>query len=259
MAEKLKLDIDPAWTRFQAKHLHALEPIIRSSQRRLSCWSVAGLMVEPIATGGAVLVVTDGGTLAAIFDPNARASRPLRITVPDELFSAVTPPPGVKMYAPGEPCTVDLPEWAQPGQVYAYALSAMVFGQMPHPCDEGEDYILASIHAEDGNTYAGGFRIHKEPPTLNWRATLAKPRTGAPGRINLYPHILAHFDRIEALFRTGMEMSFGGADEAVILTVPEAPFIGAVMPNKYDIEAPATPAWVTLPPIASDDSLPSAA
>ena len=231
---------------FQARYLYALEPLIRASQGDVMRLGTSGLIVEPVETGGAVLVTTDGHFLAAIFDDAARATRPMRMTISDYLFDAVKPPPGVKFFDQGNTFEMPMPEWAQPGEVYAWGLAAYVLGLMPHPSFETEDGgILASISAEKGNVYAGGYRIHRDPPTLPWRRIFAGERRPTASRLNVYPQVLARFDRIERLFREGVEVVVAGDQQPLILTVPGHPeFIGAIMPNSVPIEAPDLSSWI---------------
>ena len=237
---------DKAVARFHPRYLHALEPLIRASQDNVLRWSTAGLIVEPVASGGVLLVTTDGGSLAAIHDAAGRATRPMRLTIPDALFDAVTAPAGVSMFDQGTTFAMDLPEWAQPGEVYAWGLAAYVLPKMPHPhFRRGDDSLLASVGAEEGNTYAGGYRIHKEPPTLDWRRIFAADRVGIASHINFYPDRLDRFSRIERLSHgKGLEIAIAGPTQALILTVPGLPeFVGAMMPNSTPIEAAALPDW----------------
>lgn len=99
---------------FHAKYLHALEPIIRLSQTDLSAAlrNVSGLMIEPCSQGGVILSATNGRVLAAVRDPDGRADRLARITIPDVLFTAATPAKPLVLNGYGEEIEIPMPEWA---------------------------------------------------------------------------------------------------------------------------------------------------
>lgn len=236
---------------FRADLLHALEPIIRSSQCDWRGFSREGLFIEPCSEGGVLLIATDGVSLAAVRDPDGKATGNGHVTIPDVIFAAATPPKPVSAWSEGDTLALPLPEWAQPGKVYLWGLAAWVLPQMPLP-DEDETHLLAHAPIEDGNVYAGGYRIHTDCLTLPWRrifsgAAAACERT----QVWLDPAKLGMFSRAFDLFRQtkddgsvrgGLNLSLS-ADKAIILRLLNVvDFVGAIMPMDGD-DLPAEPSW----------------
>lgn len=256
MADK-KTALDLATSRrfsagFHAKYLHALEPIIRSSQEDDRYFDRDGLWVEPCAEGGVLLIATDGVCLAAVRDPEGHATQAMRVYIPDAIFTAVAPPPPVTAWSQGEKLAVPLPEWAQPRSVFFYELAAMVSPAMHHPSEEPEwSFLLGEATVEEGNHYRGGYRLHETKP-LPWRKVLASTSQAGVGEIAIDPGRLGMFDRLFRLFfrhdpeggRSGsLIMSLGATEGAVRIQILNAPdFVGAFMPLKKTA-VPAIPEW----------------
>lgn len=239
---------DRSVARFQARYLHALEPIIRSAQECES-WSMkAGLIVEPCDTGGVILVATDGVTLAVIHDPKGRATRVMRITIEDGTFEAVTPRPPVTMWSEGEPVDIPQPDWAQPGIVMAWGLACGVFPVMHLPgADPRFSPLLHEAMAEEGNEYTGRYRIHADPPALPWRKMLGTERGTATGCIHLFPHHADRFTRMAALLGTPLQFNLGDPKKPILISAPGHPeFIGAVMPAIAVATDDPIPIWARL-------------
>lgn len=239
----------PSWDRasatFNAAHLHALEPIIRSAQSNIRFWKTSGLIIEPVEAGGAILIATDGHAFAAIFDPDARASRAMRLTIPESTFVTAAPPKPVPMWNEGENYEIDLPEWAQPGIVWAWGLSINVIAKMHLPGENPEHApMLGSEGAERGNTYAGGYRLHPEPPTLNWRGLLGRKREPSDGSVPVIPEVLGRLERFSPLFGAPLRLDLGGLTQPIIVTaVGVENFVGMVMPCNSPLTGDPIPAW----------------
>jgi len=239
----------PSWDRaratFSAAYLHALEPIIRASQTDIVSWSTSGLIIEPVESGGVILVATDGRAFAAVFDPDAHASRAMRLTIPDSTFVAATPPKPIPMWSEGENLEIEQPEWAQPGIIWAWGLSICVIPKMHLPGESPEHSpMLGSESLELGNTYAGGYRLHPEPPKLNWRGLLGRERSPSDGRVAVIPEVLGRLDRFSPLFNAPLRLDLGGPMQPIIVTaVGVENFVGMVMPCNSPLPGEPIPAW----------------
>jgi hypothetical protein len=256
MADGSELKSPKRWSAlFKAEYLHALEPMIRRSQALWDRPTVRGLIIEPCAAGGVLLVSTDGVCLTAIRDPDGRASERARVYIPDRIFAAVAPPAGVPMWSEGESWNEPLPEWAQPGQVYLWQLAAFVLPKMHRPGDDGEDHpLLGQASLEEGNVHSGGYRVFHDENPLPWRKVFAKYAPAETGFVGLDRDVLGIFSRVADLFAEngsyGLLITMGEPGGALRVQVKNAPdFVGLVMPLKYTKaeDGFAAPEWTAMP------------
>jgi hypothetical protein len=189
-------DLPKIRARFKAKHLHALREIIANSRGRSFC-GPAGLYLEPCEQGGVLIIATDGHALAALRDPDGEVNKPFKVHLPKAFVDRCAPPAPVAVFCEG-PDEIELPEWAQPGEVYLYEIAAMLFSQMNHPKFEDLKYapVLANLPIETGNHWREtDYRVEEPRETFSWRRPLeAAP---APGeRFYLQPSVFATFQPI---------------------------------------------------------------
>lgn len=151
------------------------------------------------------------------------------------------------MWEEGETFEVDPPEWMQPGIVWAWGLAAYVLPKMHIPGEDPENSpALGRVEIEEGNVYAGGYRLHPEPPKFDWRKLFHLEREAAAERLNVYPRSIAVFERIERLFGEGCQLGIGGQNQAILLSIPGRPeFAGAMMPNRIAPDFSPLPAWLS--------------
>jgi hypothetical protein len=189
-------DLPKIRARFKAKYLHALrEILVSASERRF--FSPAGVYLEPCEQGGVLIIATDGHALAVLRDPDGEVNKPWKVHLPQAFVDRCAPPAPVAVFCEG-PDEIELPEWAQPGEVYLYGIAAMLFSQMNHPKFEDLNYapVLASVPIETGNHWReSDYRVEETRETFQWRRPLdAAP---APGeRFYLQPSVLATFQPI---------------------------------------------------------------
>lgn len=247
-----------------AKYLHALEPIIRLSQTDFSAVSrnISGLMIEPCSEGGAILSATNGKVLACIRDPSGKANRPARVTIPDRLFMAATPPKPLALNDQAAEIEIPMPEWAQPGTVVLTSGFGVVLQQMPLPGVTELGSLGSAYGPVDERVFMSGeYRVHDDKHLLKWRKIFSrerKPHEGEPAPID--PILFAWFDRLIDLHRNKEDgsprlvyLDHGAVGAATYIRVEGAPdFIGAIGPMFDGSPPPEIPVWATETPGQED-------
>lgn len=245
-------DLPKCHARFKAKHLHALRGILDSARERGFFDQRIGLFVEP-AEKGIFLIATDGWSLGVIHDPDGWANKPFWALLPAVFCARAAPAAPLQVFCEG-PAEVELPEWAQPGDVLIMPVCAMIRAQMQHPAEEDPEcgYVLASFPIETGNCWReDDFRL-KEDAKISWRELFAGP-CGAHGSLCINPRILAAFGPLRELSAEGRNARFsielhedaGGPHLVRVNGVSE--FVGAFMGQKF-VEPDPLPEWLSWAP-----------
>jgi hypothetical protein len=227
--------------RFKAKYLHALRFLLDSAEADFYRPHY-GLSVEPEPAGGVILVATNGFALAAIHDENGFASAPFRAMLPWTFRARCALPPPIAFVDDADLGPVDLPEWAQPGDVLLSDLSALLFARQPRPMsdDGGAPATLARAPIATGDHWREGEYRIDAGPLPDWRTIFDAPASNAAPapRAFISPELYGMFELLRELAATrnyglmpAASLEYRGEGAPVIVTIDHLPnFIGAIAP-----------------------------
>jgi hypothetical protein len=231
--------------RFKAKYLHALRYILDNAEAHFYRTHY-GLFVEPAPDGGVILVACEGRALAAIHDASGVASRPFHAFLPKQFRDRCGPPEPVT-FDDDIRCAVDMPEWAQPGDIHLTDDCASLFPQMDHPEFLSEPPALARAMPAIGRTWRADEYRADDGPFPDWRKIFEAERAPA-SRAFLAPGLYAAFEPLRELsadahdgIMPSASIAFGGESAAAIVTIDGLPnFVGAIMPmTPFDAPLPS--------------------
>lgn len=254
----------PLTARFKAKYLHALRLILDEAEEG-SLMRGVGLLIEPALDGGVLLIATDGRALAVIHDATGHASRPFRALLPKRFRERCAPAKPLEVFLEGEDA-IELPEWAQPGDVHLFDICAVLFPQMNHP-DIGDDFdapALANVRAAGGETWRREDYRLDDRPLLDWRKPFSESTTDTVPHAHLSPSLFAVFHPFRELganehhgFLPGLALKFGEGTAPAIVKIEALPnFIGAITPLRAFDVPPGLPDFIRRPvqPATSEES-----
>lgn len=254
----------PLKARFKAKYLHALRYILDEAEEGSLIRGV-GLLIEPAPDGGVLLIATDGGALAVIHDATGHASQPFRALLPRRFRQRCAPAKPLEIFDEGED-TIELPEWAQPGDVYLLEICAVLFPQMNHPdiSDAFDGPALANVRAADGGAWkAEEYRLD-DCDLLDWRRPFSEKRADIVPHAYLSPSLFSVFHPFRELgarehngLQPSLALKFGDGVSPAIVKVEGLPnFIGAIMPLRAFDVPPGLPDFIRRPaqPTTSEES-----
>ncbi|MBM3553602.1 MAG: hypothetical protein FJX45_18095 [Alphaproteobacteria bacterium] len=237
--------------RFKARYLNALRGLLNDTRERAFVTPSAGLFIEP-ADPGCFLIASTGKAIGVIYDASGFANRPFRALLPRGFCFRARPPEPLHVFAEG-PAEIELPEWAQPGDVHITPVCALLFPKMNHPIveDEHNAPALANVMIETGNHWReGDFRLF-ENAYLPWRALFQRD-AGPLERLHIDLGFLELFRTVEEItpdetYRFALDFA-GDSKGVVIVRAESAPeFIGAINPQK-PFDVPPLPSWLSSAP-----------
>lgn len=206
--QKPKVDRETGFAVVDSRFLWALQPFVAYSRANEPLRFAHGnIIVEPCAHGGAMVIGVCGAAMAVFRDPDGHCSRPMSVSVPDDLFAAATPPEPVRFQFENDGYECPLPEWAQPGELYLYHVGCHLGAKMRHPdwAEMESDFQPALFQRiECGNVHHVG-RDYKWSPkvSVDWRHVLRlalKAKDQQPASSCFSPDIVALFARARRLF-----------------------------------------------------------
>lgn len=245
-------DLPKCQARFKAKYLHALRRILESARERQFYDRGIGFFVEPTERG-VFLIATDGWSLGVIHDPDGVANKPFWALLPANFCARAAPAAPLQVFSEG-PEEVELPEWAQPGDVLIMPICAMITAQMLHPAEENPEYgyVLANVRIETGNCWReDDFRL-KEDAKIPWRRQFAGP-FGKHGSLCFNPQIPAVFGPLRELVAEdrsagfSIELNENVQGPHLIRVNGVSEFVGAFMGQKF-VEPDPLPEWLSWAP-----------
>ncbi len=192
---------------FDSELLWALQPIINYSQELHPLRFLDGsLIVEPCVEGGVMLVAVSGHAMAVIRDPRGHASGSATLALPRALFDVCEPRMPLSMSYCGEQFELPVPEWMQPGTVFASSVGIFVQPKMRAPmfADEDDKFWPVLFDAtECGKSHrVGSDYKFTAGPRVNWRAALSRATTGTIEETPIVsPEIVGMFSRIHGMLR----------------------------------------------------------
>jgi len=235
----------------EAALVWACQPFVDQARKRDSWQFLDGeLIIEPCATGGAIIVAVSSTAMIAMLDPDGVCSAPMTLSLPDEIFDACAPRDPIGMNYCGESYELPMPEWSQPGQAAFHGAGTFVLPKMRHPrwAEKDDEFlpclynVIASLpnHHHIGRDYRW-----RDGAKTNWRMPLRNAISAKPSStpISVSPDDMALFVRARNLVGrpSAVFLRSGDPDGPVLVTIEGTPeFIGTVMPfRRVEYQEPA--------------------
>lgn len=227
-----------------ADALHRLTPFLSKrddcsffGHGRSALW---GWRIEPCPTGGVLVIATCGTVAGVIHDPDGHASEPATILATKALRKAVAPPKERAVYYPGDYATIPLPDEFQPGQVVAMRLFVSVYDAKSSakdaPQTDEEGYSLYTESSEEGNVWAGGYRLVSD--YVDWRRAFAAwcPDKTTSSRARLDPRLFHAFRRI-GIGPLDLSMPADENRPVLVQSAEQPDFVGLIMRGSLAIRS----------------------